>query len=405
MLLSSSRRRASVAALVVSGALAACGGGADDPAGSATSGGTAAGEAVVVTIGSNFELTGRAASVGVPWSEGLELAVAQVNELGIEVAGRPLRFEVESLDNQTDPERAIGNMQELVDSGVQFIFGPGSSAMFVPAYESVAGEDLEVFTAAAAATGLLSEEPGLIRVAAKVVGEDGGYQRTVGVLVDEYDPQTVAILVTRDDTGRINAEEYTEAFERHGVEVVYSDSFPVETRDFAPFITAMAAEDPDLVVSGNIDALFEPFLTQAIQAGFTGPVFHGLAGVTDASSEGKTDLQVNWLLQSADVVASDDPGVVAWRELYAEHFGREVTPAASPALTFYEPVLMLARAMEATGSTDDVAAIDAALRSGEIADYEGRVTDLAYDELGQANVLMQVAIREGSSIRYVDAAG
>ncbi len=64
---------------------------------------------------------------------------------------------------------------------------------------------------------------------------------------------------------------------------------------------------------------------------------------------------------------------------------------------------MLARAMEATGSTDDVAAIDAA-RSGDITDYEGRVLDLTLDA---RRVRHPDAARHprGSTIRFVDADG
>ncbi len=201
-------------------------------------------------------------------------------------------------------------MQQLLDDGIRFIFGPGSSAMFVPAYESVAGEDVEIFTAASAATGLLTEEPGSSRSRPRSSARTAATSGPSASWSTSTDPQTVAILTDADDTGELNTQEYTEALERNGSRWC-TRLLPGRPADFArSYITAMAAEDPDLVVTGNVDAQFEPFLAQAIQAGFTEPVFQRarrghrgvLGGGTGSASTG--------CCRPPTSCASDDPAVV-----------------------------------------------------------------------------------------------
>ncbi|MBW3664305.1 MAG: ABC transporter substrate-binding protein [Actinobacteria bacterium] len=398
-------------------ALSACGGDDDGTdGGDQPTDGTAAptdtqppddGGEATVAIGANVANTGGASFLGSEWAKAIELAVDQVNETGFEVDGTTYTFELDLQDNQSDPEQAISINQRFVRDGYQYILGPGLSTAFTPAWESVADQEILVLTPATSAGAVLEaaegQPPLLFHNHIQEAGEDGRIIRMTNILGEEYDIASAAILVPQDPPGEIHSEVFTTGFEENGVEVVYSEFFDPEQRDFSSFIAAMQQADPDIVVVGYLDQWVEPFLSQAIEAGFTDPIFVGSPGAGFSSVEGKTDSISTyiWSVTTRAVDNADDPQVEPYRAAYEAKFGEAPGPNGFWGLSYYDPILMLAEAMSQAGTVDDPSAVAEALIG--VDSYDGRVLDLTYDENHRAHYTPQLAVMQDGAVEYRDA--
>ena len=107
-----------------------------------------------------LELSGPIASAGINYRNGVELAVKEINAAG-GVLGR--KFEVTTLDTQSNPGVSKALAQKAVDMGAFAVIGPTfSGAMVVSAVETRRAE-IPNFTGAAAASITQQGNPYVIR--------------------------------------------------------------------------------------------------------------------------------------------------------------------------------------------------------------------------------------------------
>ncbi|MFC1908206.1 ABC transporter substrate-binding protein, partial [Chloroflexota bacterium] len=89
--------------------------------------------------------------------------------------------------------------------------------------------------------------------------------------------RTVALTDPNDDMGYLHQAFARAAFEAAGIEIVYSEFYAWDTVDFAPIVTAMMADDPDIMCWDAAYSYHVHLLTeQAMLQGFDGL----LAGAT-----------------------------------------------------------------------------------------------------------------------------
>ena len=67
-------------------------------------------------------------------------------------------------------------------------------------------------------------------------------------------PQTVAILAADAEFARSCADGAREELKKHGFRVVYDQSYPPATTDFAPVMRAVQAANPDIVYLARLSA-------------------------------------------------------------------------------------------------------------------------------------------------------
>jgi branched-chain amino acid transport system substrate-binding protein len=369
--------------------------------------GCAGADGTTVLIGGNAAATGGAASIGGAWEQGMEVAVDVVNENGISVGGECYSFELVFEDNELSPERAIGANQRFLRDEISFVFGPGVSSIFTPAFESMAGTDVIVFSPSTTSAAIIGTPDGtlLFRTHIPDVGPAGRLAAMADAVVDRYSPATAAILTPQDAPGDIHTEGFTAGFASSGVDVVYSEHFDPETVDFAPFIAAIKAADPDMVVVGYLDKWVTPFLEQAVQADLTTPVFVGSPGATFAAAVDQPAI-VNYAISvtTRAVDDADDPKTSVFRAAYEARYGAAPEAGTFWALSYFDAVQMLARAMEIAGTVDDPPAIATALLSPEATDYPGRTLDLTFTDIHDANYTPQMGYLESGVTAYADVA-
>src|SRR5438445_6201783 len=95
--------------------------------------GAASAEDMTVKIGHSGPLSGSQAFSGKDNENGVRLAIEELNAKPITVAGKKVKFELVSEDDQADPKSGVAVAQKLIDSGVKFVVGPYNSGVTIPA--------------------------------------------------------------------------------------------------------------------------------------------------------------------------------------------------------------------------------------------------------------------------------
>src|ERR1035437_6861470 len=86
--------------------------------------GIACAQEQVVKIGHTGPLSGANAFAGKDNENGVRMAVEELNSKKIKVAGKTIKFELQSEDDQCDPKAGVNVAQKLIDSGIKFVMGP-----------------------------------------------------------------------------------------------------------------------------------------------------------------------------------------------------------------------------------------------------------------------------------------
>jgi branched-chain amino acid transport system substrate-binding protein len=356
---------------------------------------------MTIPIAANVEITGAGANIGSWWKQAIELGVQTVNDNGgVKVGGKTYKFKADIQDNRTDPQTAITITQRFVDQGDKFIFGPGFSSLFPPAFQSLQGASAVVFTPSATALGFLSKPEGKNLFVTK--GTDtAAIEAAVAATVAKYQPKTVAFLESNDAAGELHKAAFMKAFANHGLKVVYQDSFDPKTTDFAPYVAKIKAKSPDMVVMGYNDQWARPFFEQAVAQRFTTPVFLGAPGVDSAAIQGLDQIhRVALATPTRSLSNTSDPAAATFNTEYQKAFGKPAGENSFWTLIYYDSVVMLAKAMEVAKTTTDLDAIGKAMTTSAATQYPGRVMDLSYDAQHQSHYTAQTQFVDDGKVSY-----
>ena len=401
--------RKRVAVAVTAGAVAltaaACGSSSSSSSTAAAAGsGGSGGNATPITLAASVELTGPASAIGKTWQHGIELAVAAANgKDGFTVAGKKYRWKLDLQDNQSTADQAIAQYRAFAGAGDTFILGPGLTSAFLPAFNSFgAGKGIVLTPSAAAAQA--KPQPGQSLFITNNTGQSATVNSVVKATVQKYTPKTVAILLPQDSAGQLYGNLYAAAFAAEGVNVVYKKQFPSGTSDFNSYIAGIKALSPDMVVTGYLDSIVQPFITQALGAGLTDPVFVGTFG-SDSAALGSNANSVkgySWPVPTRAVDNAADPSVASYRTAWKAAYGSFPTAADAQSLAFYDPVLVLTQALVKAGSVTDTAAISKAFL--EVTSWPQQVMKETFDPTSHTALYPhQIGVYDKGAVTYLDA--
>ena len=303
-------------------------------------------------------MSGPAAGWGLPGITGLQIMVDNINaEGGLKVGDDIYMLDLFTFDTEALGSLALqGARQMVLDKDVRVIntLGGAETDAIAPFCE----ENNVVYMPLMQDT--MPSRP------LCVVGEANskGDPLRARYLKETYpEIETVAIVSQDDPVGRITNAFEIGAWEAMGVEVVYESYISTETVDFAPIVSAMMAEDPDVLSWGCSWPDFDCFLDeQAFLQGFEGPICSNFV-VTDCVAS-----RVDWDWMEASVLLEgypdiDDPWFGAgskqwafadeWQARYGtgapEDVGYPMDGIAWDYMVTAEPYI---RAMAGAGTTD-----------------------------------------------------
>jgi branched-chain amino acid transport system substrate-binding protein len=361
----------------------------------------AAASAQTVKIGMVNSLTGPHASFDLPAAEGIQMAFDEINKKGgITVKGKKYTFTLVSEDAQSKPELAVSGAQKLLrDDDIKVVFGILTSGPGMPAATLFGKSDILYFGGFTLLDTLLGK-PGF-ELAFRTLDADSVVSKSfVPTSVKELGVKKVGILLPNEDVSRSIVAAYKPLLEGAGVTVPLVEYFQPDTSDFAPVLRKFQNMELDGLLTGTNDAMVEAIVRQSTELGNLPKKFlyRGGSGAPGIKYSKQIDGFV-WQILTRDLDYASENKVKEWIERYKAFTKKDMSPNTYWALTFYDTVFMMAKAMEQVGSVTDLKAIAASIKGMR---YDG-VRTMRFDKDGRAQADIDIGILKDGKISSVRA--
>lgn len=354
----------------------------------------------VVKIGFSGPLSGGAALYGKNVVEGMQMAIDEINETGLEVNGKKIKLQLATLDDKYNPSEAAINVQRLVQQDkVAMVMVPHSGGIFAVqarneaqkvlllAYSSVpeiaeAGNKLTLMVPPSYTVYL---EP-FVNYGMKKFGKK------------------IALIAGDHDFGKAWATAFKPAWEKAGGTVVADNPMSYNrSADFYSGVSKVLAEKPDVLFIGGASEPTGLVVRQARELGFKGGFLlidqaklNEVAEVTDGFGPLEGAIGV------LPVANDPSPLTQAYIKRYQARYGANKIPGSETSLP-YITVHAAADAMKLAGTTSDAEAIFA--KFGEA--YAGLPEEVNFggftgvDEKGHAVYDGRLAVIENGEVKEV----
>ena len=357
--------------------------------------------AQTVKIGMVNSLTGPHSSFDLPASEGVQMAVDEINKRGgIDVKGKKVTFALVSEDAQSKPELAVSAAQRLLrDDDIKVVFGIMTSGPGIPA-ATLFGKSEVLYFGGFTLLDTLLGKPGS-ELLFRTLNADATVAKSfVPTGVKELGVKKIGILLPNEDVSRSIVAVYEPLLKAAGVTVGPIEYFQPDTSDFAPVLRKFQNAGLDAMLTGTNDALVEAIVRQSTELGGLPKKFlyRGGSGGPGIKYTKQIDGFI-WQILTRDLDYGADPKVKAWSERYKAFTKKDIAPNTYWALTFYDSVFMMAKAMEEVGSTTDLKAIAAKVKTMR---YEG-VRTMRFDKDGRAQSDIDIGMLKDGKITSVRA--
>lgn len=349
-LVPSSRVRRSFA-LAASGslvfALAACGGeGSEGGSGSG-------GESLV--IGYSAGISGGSAEYGRNVQNGLQMAIDDLNEEGVEIDGTDYTLKLEALDDQYQPSTTGTNAQRLVQKeGAKIVFVPHAGGIKA-AQELNTSRDKFLI-------GAYSSDPDILSSGNELtVMIPPSFTSYIGPFIDKVDTQgkgKLGLLATASEFGQEWTKAATASWKEAGGTVQANNSIDYgSVSDFAGPVSKTLAGKPDVILLGGPSQPTALIIEEARKQGYDG----AFMVIDQAKFEEMEEFTEPENLNNSVGIApiNEFEGTEDFISRYKEKFSTDKPVNADIALN-YQALPVFVEAMKEAGSTDDPEAIRAA---------------------------------------------
>jgi branched-chain amino acid transport system substrate-binding protein len=203
-----------------------------------------------IKIGMSLALTGAGASPSKVINTALEIWREDINAKG-GLLGRPVELVI--YDDQSTPANVPGIYTKLISvDKVDLLLGPYGTNFVAPAMPTIIQNNKLTISFTAIGINRHFNYPKYFSMVS--TGPDGVNAFSIGffqlAVAQKPKPQTVAILAADAEFARSAADGAREEIKKHGLKVVYDQSYPPSTTDFAPVMRAIQAANADIVYIG-----------------------------------------------------------------------------------------------------------------------------------------------------------
>jgi branched-chain amino acid transport system substrate-binding protein len=200
-----------------------------------------------IKIGVGLAQSGAGAPAGKMLLAALELWRDDVNAKG-GLLGR--QVELISYDDQSNPSNVPGIYTKLITvDKVDLLLGPYATNFVAPAMPTIMQNNKMTISFTAIGINRQFNYPKYFSMVP--VGPDGVNAFSKGFFnlaaAQNPKPQTVAILAADAEFAKSASDGAREELKKHGLKVVYDQSYPPNTTDFAPVVRAVQAANADIV--------------------------------------------------------------------------------------------------------------------------------------------------------------
>ena len=327
----------------------------------------------VVRIGVSGPLSGPNAFAGKDNENGVRLAVEELNAQKIKVAGKAVRFELVTEDDQGDPKAGVNVAQKFADAGVKYVLGPYNSGVAIPASR--------VYNDAGILMSTVGTNPKITQAGYKTVFRIVASDSQVGASMAAYAAKelkvkNVGVIDDRTAFGQGIANEFKRQARASGMNVAAHEFTNDKASDFSAILTSLKARKVDAIFFGGYAPQGAPMARQMKQLGMNVRL---LGGDTLCSPEmarlGGDAVGANVMCAQAGAILERQEGGPAFQARYKQRFKRDADVYAP---SFYDQTMFIAQAMKSANSVEP-AKVNAALRTMS---YQGVVGNYAYDAAG-----------------------
>jgi len=321
---------------------------------------------VGIPVGQFASLTGGQATFGQSTDKGVQLALEEINASG-GVLGQPLR--VITKDNQSKPGETSTAVRELITRDkVVALIGEVASGRSLEAAPIAQRSGIPMISPASTNEKVTETGDHIFRVCFI-----DPFQGTVcAKFARGLKATKAAVLVdVSKDYSLGLAKSFKKEFVAEGGSITGEQSYSGGDKDFSAQLTAIKADNPDVIFLPAYYTEAPLIIRQARQLGITVPFVGGdgwdspeLVGVGGASVEG-------CYFSNHFSNQSNDPKVVAFVEAYRKKYGGD--PDAMVALG-YDSLYLLADAMKRAGTTDPAKVTAAIATTKEFPGVTGKIT-------------------------------
>ena len=307
-------------------------------------------DADTIKIGGIAPLSGAVAVYGVECTNGVNLAVEEINAAG-GINGKKIVYIAE--DDEGDPAKSVNAYKKLTtQDGIRLVIGSLTSGCTI------------ALTASAQAQGVVQIAPA---ATAEAVTDAGNYifrtcfidpfQGSIGgkFAAVNLNKKNAAILYDIGNDYSVGLKEnFVKEFEKNGGKIVALESYSTGDKDFNAQLTKIKAAKPDVVYLpdyyGTVALIAKQLRNQGIDTPIIGA--DGWDGLTDNAGEEV----LNGFYSNHYAADSSDPAVKAFVKNFKAKYNKE--PNAFAALG-YDSMYLLKDAILKAGTTDAKAVRDA----------------------------------------------
>lgn len=222
-----------------------------------------------LTIGMNIPKTGDYAPWGLPGLYGCEIIVDGINAAGgVKIGSDTYNLNIASYDHAYDTEKAIQGFKKLVlddEAAMVMMLGGSTVAAVLPW-----AMRKKVLTTTLLPSDITPDSKYLVATC-----ESHPLYNVTGVewLAKNHPEAKTAVIVTNNDVeyGLQSAATYQAAFDVAGIEVLDTNLHGFDVTDFAPIVSSLLANNPDIVCMAT-SFYTTPIMEQLFHQGFKGKV-------------------------------------------------------------------------------------------------------------------------------------
>ncbi|MGJ7579105.1 branched-chain amino acid ABC transporter substrate-binding protein [Variovorax sp. RHLX14] len=309
--------------------------------------GAASAQEQVVKIGHSGPLSGANAFAGKDNENGVRLAVEELNARKIAIAGKTLKFELVSEDDQCDAKSGVSVAQKFVDDGVRFVMGPYCSGVAIPASRVYSEGGVLLSTVGTNPKVTQGGYKNLFRIIASD-NQIGGAMAVYAATVLKVGK--VGVIDDRTAFGQGLAEEFTREAKARGLTVVAQEFTTDKAVDFTAILTNIKAKAPEAIFFGGYAPQAAPMARQMKQLTVPGKLLGGdtlCSPVTGKLGGDAVDDRV-FCAQGGSILEKAESGP-AFKARFKKRFNID---ADAYAASYYDQVMFIGQSMQKTNSVD-----------------------------------------------------
>jgi branched-chain amino acid transport system substrate-binding protein len=287
-----------------------------------------------IKVGLSLALTGAGAAPSKVINTALDIWRDDVNAKG-GLLGRPVQLVI--LDDQSTPANVPNIYTKLVTvDKVDLLLGPYGTNFVAPAMPAIIQN--KKMTISFTAIGINDKFNYDKYFSMVSVGPEGVNAFSIGFFemaaAQNPKPQTVAILAADAEFAQSAAQGAREQIKKHGMKLVYDQSYPPSTTDFAPVMRAVQAANADIVYIGAYPPDNVGIIRAANEIGLSPKMFGGaMIGMLVTPIKVQLGPLANGLITGENYAAATQKGIPGAPE-FLKRYSEKATAAHGDPLGF-----------------------------------------------------------------------